>query len=97
MTTESSLPHRRASCGRWRLKWMVLLRKGMKVHVGKTKMMVLERVKARHNVKKNSMEYTVSSHRAWEEDEGKAVQWSRALSMAYEHRTSRPSFLNLFV
>ncbi|GBP97015.1 hypothetical protein EVAR_100920_1 [Eumeta japonica] len=35
----------------------------------------------------------ISSHRAWEEDEGKAVQWSRALSMAYEHRTSRPSFL----
>ncbi|GBP97018.1 hypothetical protein EVAR_100923_1 [Eumeta japonica] len=58
------------------------VKKNMKVHVGKTKMM-------------NSMEYTVSSHRAWEEDEGKAVQWSRALSMAYEHRTSRPSFLNL--
>ncbi|GBP97023.1 hypothetical protein EVAR_100928_1 [Eumeta japonica] len=38
----------------------------------------------------------ISSHRAWERDEGKAVQWSRALSM-YEHRTSRPSFLNLFV
>ncbi|GBP95089.1 hypothetical protein EVAR_100917_1 [Eumeta japonica] len=55
MTTESSLPHRRASCGRWRLKWMVLLRKGMKVHVGKTKMMVLEGVKARHNVLKEAV------------------------------------------
>ncbi|GBP95088.1 hypothetical protein EVAR_100916_1 [Eumeta japonica] len=70
-------------------------------------MMVLERVKARHNVLKEGEEVEqvkeivwnirISSHRAWEEDEGKAVQWSRALSMAYEHRTSRPSFLNLFV
>ncbi|GBP95085.1 hypothetical protein EVAR_100913_1 [Eumeta japonica] len=65
MTTESSLPHRRASCGRWRLKWMnrygiygfqvIVLGKGMK-------------------------EGQYNGH---------------ALSMAYEHRTSRPSFLNL--
>ncbi|GBP95086.1 hypothetical protein EVAR_100914_1 [Eumeta japonica] len=79
MTTESSLPHRRASCGRWRLKWMVLLRKGYE------------------STRRIVWNIRISSHRAWKEDEGKAVQWSRALSMAYEHRTSRPSFLNLFV
>ncbi|GBP97025.1 hypothetical protein EVAR_100930_1 [Eumeta japonica] len=104
MTTESSLPHRRAS---WKMatKMDGSVKKGyMKVHVGKTKMMVLERVKARHNVLKEGEEVEQVKEMVWniqfqvivqEEDEGKAVQWSRALSMAYEHRTSRPSFLNL--
>ncbi|GBP97017.1 hypothetical protein EVAR_100922_1 [Eumeta japonica] len=99
MTTESSLL---SACKLRKMATKMdgsVKKRGMKVHVGKTKMMVLERVKARHNVKKRRIVWNIriSSHRAWKRDEGKAVQWSRALSMAYEHRTSRPSFLNLFV
>ncbi|GBP97022.1 hypothetical protein EVAR_100927_1 [Eumeta japonica] len=75
MTTESSLPHRRAR-----------LRKMATKMDGSVKKSIVRRIV--WNIR-------ISSHRAWERDEGKAVQWSRALSMAYEHRTSRPSFLNL--
>ncbi|GBP97024.1 hypothetical protein EVAR_100929_1 [Eumeta japonica] len=41
------------------------VKKGMKVHVGKTKMMVLERVKARHNVIKEGEEVEQVKEIVW--------------------------------
>ncbi|GBP97026.1 hypothetical protein EVAR_100931_1 [Eumeta japonica] len=76
MTTSHPCPIGVTSCGRWRLKWMVPVKKGYE----STRQIVW-------NIR-------ISSHRCLGRGmEGKAVQWSRALSMAYEHRTSRPSFL----